>query len=49
MQIPYTSFDNLSARFQANNVPEGNYKVMCEFFVQYKYPAIQSGDKLEEA
>ena len=42
MQIPYTSFDDLSARFQANNVPEGNYKVMCEFFVQYKYPAIQS-------
>lgn len=42
MQIPYTSFDDLSARFQANNVPDGNYKVMCEFFVQYKYPAIQS-------
>ena len=41
-QIPYTSFEDLSARFQANDVPEGNYKVMCEFLVQYKYPAIQS-------
>lgn len=40
MQIPYTSFENLSARFHANNVPEGNYKVMCEFLVEYKYPAI---------
>ena len=41
-QIPYTSFDDMSARFQANDVPEGSYKVMCEFLVQYKYPAIQS-------
>ena len=41
-QIPYTSFADMSARFQANDVPEGNYKVMCEFLVQYKYPAIQS-------
>ena len=48
MQIPYTSFESLSARFQANNVPEGEYKVMCEFLVQYKYPAISS-DKTEDA
>lgn len=48
MQIPYTSFDNMSARFQSNDVPEGDYKVMCEFLVQYKYPAIQSGDKQED-
>lgn len=47
MQIPYTSFENLSARFQANNVPEGEYKVMCELLVEYKYPAI-SNDKQEE-
>jgi len=48
MQIPYTSFDNMSARFQSNDVPKGDYKVMCEFLVQYKYPAIQSGEKQEE-
>lgn len=47
MQIPYTSFENLSARFHANNVPEGEYKVMCEFLVQYKYPAISSGEEEE--
>lgn len=41
-QIPYTSFEDLSARFQANDVADGQYKVMCEFLVQYKYPAIQN-------
>ena len=44
MQIPYTSFETLSTRFQANNVPEGeNYKVMCEFLVGYcviKFPKL---------
>ncbi len=48
MQIPYTSFEDLSARFQAQNVPEGTYKVMCEFFVQYKYPAITEDAEREE-
>ena len=47
-QIPYTSFEDLSARFQANDVEEGNYKVMCEFLIQYKYPAIQDGASVEE-
>lgn len=48
-QIPYTSFEDLSARFQANDVQEGNYKVMCEFLVQYKYPAIQNGNVSDES
>ena len=48
MQIPYTSFETLSARFHANNVPEGDYKVMCEFLVQYKYPAISNGETAAE-
>ena len=45
MQIPYTSFDDMSARFQSNDVEDGEYKVMCEFLVQYKYPAIQNSAK----
>ena len=48
MQIPYTSFDDMAARFQANDVPEGTYKVMCEFLVQYKYPAIQSSSSASD-
>jgi hypothetical protein len=48
-QIPYTSFEDLSARFQANDVQEGDYKVMCEFLVQYKYPAIQNGNLSDES
>jgi len=47
-QIPYTSFEDLSARFQANDVEDGNYKVMCEFLIQYKYPAISDGASVEE-
>ena len=47
-QIPYTSFEDLSARFQVNDVEDGNYKVMCEFLIQYKYPAISDGASLEE-
>ena len=48
-QIPFTRFDSLSARFQANSVEEGNYKVMCEFLVQYKYPAVSDGDENTES
>ena len=47
-QIPFTRFDSLSARFQANNVEEGDYKVMCEFLVQYKYPAVSDGEEKTE-
>ncbi len=45
-QIPYTSFQNLSTRFQANDVEEGEYKIMCEFQIQYKFPAIQDGKSI---
>lgn len=48
MQIPYTSFDSLKARFSSNNAKtEENYKVMCEFLIQYKYPAISKGEEEE--
>lgn len=46
-QIPYTSFDNLKARFHAKEVPEGKYKVLCEFLVEYKYPAINNTENVE--
>ena len=39
-QIPYTSFDTLQAKFNANEVPEGNYKVSAELLVEYKYPTM---------
>jgi hypothetical protein len=39
-QIPYTSFDALQAKFNANEVPEGNYKVSAELLVEYKYPTM---------
>tara|TARA_B100000925_G_C21983354_1_gene463335 strand:- start:847 stop:1749 length:903 start_codon:yes stop_codon:yes gene_type:complete len=39
-QIPYTSFDSLQAKFNANEVPEGNYKVSAELLVEYKYPTM---------
>ena len=42
MNIPYTPLAALKARFSANNVPEGNYKVLCEFHIQYKYPAMSN-------
>lgn len=50
-QIPYTSFDNLQAKFHSKDVPEGNYKVMCELLVEYKYPAInkESGEQVDGA
>lgn len=37
-QIPYTSFDTLNAKFETNEVPEGEYKVTAELLVEYKYP-----------
>ena len=47
-QIPYTSFDNLQAKFHSKEVPEGNYKVMCELLVEYKYPAINKEAEAEQ-
>jgi hypothetical protein len=39
-QIPYTSFDSLNAKFEANDVPEGDFKVTAELLVEYKYPTM---------
>ena len=41
-QIPYTSFDSLQAKFSANEVPEGEYKVTAELLVEYKYPTMNA-------
>jgi hypothetical protein len=41
-QIPYTSFEQLQAKFSANDVPEGEYKVTAELLVQYKYPTMNT-------
>ena len=41
-QIPYTSFDSLQAKFAANDVPEGQYKVTAELLVEYKYPTMNA-------
>lgn len=41
-QIPYTSFDQLQAKFHANDVPEGDYKVTAELLVEYKYPTMNA-------
>lgn len=41
-QIPYTSFDSLQAKFSANDVPEGQYKVTAELLVEYKYPTMNA-------
>lgn len=41
-QIPYTSFDQLQAKFSANDVPEGEYKVTAELLVEYKYPTMNA-------
>lgn len=41
-QIPYTSFEQLQAKFNANDVPAGEYKVTAELLVQYKYPTINA-------
>ena len=39
-QIPYTTFDTLQARFSANDVTEGDYKLTAELLVEYKYPTL---------
>jgi len=39
-QIPYTTFDSLQAKFCANDVSEGDYKLTAEFLVEYKYPTL---------
>ncbi len=39
-QIPYTTFDTLQARFSANDVSEGDYKLTAELLVEYKYPTL---------
>ena len=41
-QIPYTSFNQLQAKFHANDVPEGDYKVTAELLVEYKYPTMNA-------
>ena len=41
-QIPYTSFNQLQAKFQANDVPEGEYKASAELLVEYKYPTMNA-------
>jgi len=41
-QIPYTSFDQLEAKFNANDVPEGEYHVSAELLVEYKYPTMNA-------
>ena len=37
-QIPYTSFKELGARFQANTEGSEQYKIVCEMLVTYKFP-----------
>ena len=39
-QIPYTSFDTLNAKFETNEVDDGDYKVTAELLVEYKYPTM---------
>jgi hypothetical protein len=46
--IPYTDFSNLKARFQSNNPEEGDYKVVTELLVSYKYPTIANSTTSEE-
>ena len=36
------------AKFHSKEVPEGNYKVMCELLVEYKYPAINKEAEAEQ-
>lgn len=37
-QIPFTSFSDLGARFQANTQGADMYKVVCEMEVKYRFP-----------
>ncbi len=37
-QIPYTGFNKIGARFQANTEGSATYKVVCEMLVKYKFP-----------
>lgn len=41
-QIPYTSFDQLQAKFTANDAQEGTYKLTAELLVEYKYPTMNA-------
>ena len=37
-QIPFTSFADLGARFQANTEGADTYKVVCEMEIKYRFP-----------